>query len=321
MTDNAAALTYYALLSLFPALLFGVAVLGVFGQQGLDRRRGAATCATRARRQTTVDAVTGALSSRAGAARTAAIGALVVGLATSLYGASGAFGAVGRALNKIWRVEEGRGVRRAARRADLDLDAAGARARARHVRPVFLGGELAARRPRQRSASARSPAGLWLYRALARRAGDDDADLRDRLLRRAERRGAHASAGSRPGAAIGVAASGCSRRRCSSSTSRTSAPTTATYGAFAGAVILLVWLWLTQRRAAVRRRAQRGDRSGARPSYRRSLRRAAAAGQGAGRRPELSPVRRRACAPRPRAQRAPPRAGRRTARGAGCRSA
>ena len=29
-------------------------------------------------------------------------------MATSLYGASGAFGAVGRALNAIWRVEEGR---------------------------------------------------------------------------------------------------------------------------------------------------------------------------------------------------------------------
>ena len=35
MTDHAAALTYYSLLSLFPALLFAVAVLGVFGQQAL----------------------------------------------------------------------------------------------------------------------------------------------------------------------------------------------------------------------------------------------------------------------------------------------
>ena len=33
----------------------------------------------------------------------------MLALATSLYGASGAFGAVGRALNMIWRVEEGRG--------------------------------------------------------------------------------------------------------------------------------------------------------------------------------------------------------------------
>lgn len=35
--------------------------------------------------------------------------ALVLGLATALWGASGAFGAVGRALNVIFRVDEGRG--------------------------------------------------------------------------------------------------------------------------------------------------------------------------------------------------------------------
>jgi len=35
MTQRAAALTYYALLSLFPALLVGVSVLGLFGQQSL----------------------------------------------------------------------------------------------------------------------------------------------------------------------------------------------------------------------------------------------------------------------------------------------
>ena len=35
ISDHAAALTYYSLLSLFPALLFGVAALGYFGQQCL----------------------------------------------------------------------------------------------------------------------------------------------------------------------------------------------------------------------------------------------------------------------------------------------
>ena len=35
ITDNAAALTYYSLLSLFPALLFSAALLGVFGQSAL----------------------------------------------------------------------------------------------------------------------------------------------------------------------------------------------------------------------------------------------------------------------------------------------
>ncbi len=107
ITDHAAALTYYALMSLFPALLVGVALLGFFGQQALiaDASRflvsvGAPT--------DTVDAVVKALES-AQESRSTALTALLLALATSLYGASGAFGAVGRALNAIWRVEEGRG--------------------------------------------------------------------------------------------------------------------------------------------------------------------------------------------------------------------
>ena len=34
MTDRAATLTYYAMMSLFPGLLVGVTLLGLFGQQG-----------------------------------------------------------------------------------------------------------------------------------------------------------------------------------------------------------------------------------------------------------------------------------------------
>src|SRR5215212_4045199 len=107
MTDRAAGLTYYSLLSLFPALLFGVAALGFFGQSRLIsnaadylRTAGAPT--------ETVDAVTKALAS-AQSQRGTAFTALIIALATSLYGAAGAFGAVGRALNVVWRVGEGRG--------------------------------------------------------------------------------------------------------------------------------------------------------------------------------------------------------------------
>ncbi len=107
VTDHAAALTYYSMLSLFPALLLGVAVLGLVGQQQLIddaakymRDAGAP--------EDVVNAVTAALKS-AQSQRGTAVGALVLGAVTSLYGASSAFGAVGRALNHIWRVEEGRG--------------------------------------------------------------------------------------------------------------------------------------------------------------------------------------------------------------------
>jgi membrane protein len=106
MTDHAAALTYYSLLSLFPALLFAVAALGFFGRQALITDAADYLLQAGAPKQT-VDAVTSALES-AQSQRSTAATALVVAIATSLYGASGAFGAVGRALNVVWRVEEGR---------------------------------------------------------------------------------------------------------------------------------------------------------------------------------------------------------------------
>src|SRR3954449_8775159 len=60
ITDHAAALTYYTLLSLFPALLFGVALLGVFGQQALITDATDFLRSVGAPSQT-IDAVTGAL--------------------------------------------------------------------------------------------------------------------------------------------------------------------------------------------------------------------------------------------------------------------
>jgi membrane protein len=107
MSQRAAALTYFALMSLFPALLVGVAVLGVFGQQGLVSDA-ADYLKTAGAPPETVDAVTSALQS-AQRQRGTAVTALVIGTVTALYGASGAFGAVGSALNLAWRVEEGRG--------------------------------------------------------------------------------------------------------------------------------------------------------------------------------------------------------------------
>jgi membrane protein len=95
-------------MSLFPALLFAVAVLGVFGQESLItdvanylKDAGAPP--------DTVNQVTDALAN-AQEQRGTAVTALVVGLALSLNSASGAFGAVGRALNVAWRVDEGRGL-------------------------------------------------------------------------------------------------------------------------------------------------------------------------------------------------------------------
>jgi membrane protein len=81
-------------------------VLGFFGGQRLVDDAASYLETAGAPRQT-VDAVATALRS-AEQHRSTALTALAIGLATSLYGASGAFAAAGRALNHIWRVEEGR---------------------------------------------------------------------------------------------------------------------------------------------------------------------------------------------------------------------
>jgi membrane protein len=107
MSQRAAALTYYALMSLFPALLIGVAVLGYFGQAGLVSDA-AGYLKDAGAPPETVDAITKALES-AQQQRGTALGALIVGLATALWGAAGAFGSVGAALNQVFRVQEGRG--------------------------------------------------------------------------------------------------------------------------------------------------------------------------------------------------------------------
>ncbi|HEU5456836.1 MAG TPA: YihY/virulence factor BrkB family protein [Nocardioides sp.] len=106
-TDLAAALTYYAVLSLFPALLALVSLLGVFGQGEsttnalLDmlRQMGQANAADQLRGP--IDQMT--QSNAAGFA-------LVLGLLGAIWSASAYIGAFGRAMNRIYAIEEGRPV-------------------------------------------------------------------------------------------------------------------------------------------------------------------------------------------------------------------
>jgi membrane protein len=107
MLDHAAALTYYVMMSLFPALLVCISLLGLLGSQSLvteavdyARQNGAPAEVT--------DALGSALSSTVQNAGGAVSAALVFGIAVALYGASGAFGAAGRALNDVYGVEETR---------------------------------------------------------------------------------------------------------------------------------------------------------------------------------------------------------------------
>lgn len=105
-TDLAASLTYFTVLSVFPGLLAVVSLLGVFGQG-----------------QQTADAITGFLSGRVPEelntlleptitnlteATGAGIVALIIGVASGLWTASGYVGAFSRAMNRVYDVSEGR---------------------------------------------------------------------------------------------------------------------------------------------------------------------------------------------------------------------
>ena len=103
-TDLAAGLTYFAVLSLFPALLALVSILGIVGQS-----------------QTGIDALFGMVNELApgmtdvlkgpieGLASSPATGwALVIGIVGAVWSASGYVGGFGRALNRVYGVPEGR---------------------------------------------------------------------------------------------------------------------------------------------------------------------------------------------------------------------
>jgi membrane protein len=239
MSQRAAALTYFALMSLFPALLVGVAVLGVFGQQGLITDA-ANYLKDAGAPQETVDAVTGALQSALGQRGTAKA-ALVIGLATSLYGASGAFGAAGRALNKIFRVEEGRGFVRTKLNNLVWTLVVAVLALVTFVL-VFLGGGLASDALGkiglgENVASiwrvARWPAALVVAMTIYAIVYAKSPNVEVRHFRWIT-----------PGAVVGVALWIVASFGFFLYVSNFSSYG-ATYGAFAGVVILLVWLWLS----------------------------------------------------------------------------
>ncbi len=104
LTHWAAALTYYGILSLFPALLALVSILGLVGpsatQPLLDNL---ASAAPGPAKDILTNALTG-LQSGSGASGFA----FVIGLATAIWSASGYIAAFMDASNAIWDVEEGR---------------------------------------------------------------------------------------------------------------------------------------------------------------------------------------------------------------------
>jgi membrane protein len=106
MTHHAAALTYYALMSLFPAVLLALSLLGLLGQYP-ETYNAIIGYLREVAPTSVVDPVDrslrGALQNKGTAAT-----ALVIGVAVALYGTTGALEAARRALNVVFEVDGGR---------------------------------------------------------------------------------------------------------------------------------------------------------------------------------------------------------------------
>ena len=104
-TDQAAALTYYAVLAVFPALLALFSLLGVVGQapKAVSTITDIMKPLVSAETLNTFTPVLENLARSQGAGL-----ALIIGLAGALWSASGYVGAFGRALNRIYEIDEGR---------------------------------------------------------------------------------------------------------------------------------------------------------------------------------------------------------------------
>jgi membrane protein len=107
LTDWAAALTYYGVLALFPALIALVSILGLVIDKATITRVLTDTISSIGP-SSAVDTFKGPINQVTGNQSTAGI-MLIVGLATALWSASGYIGAFIRASNAIYEREEGRG--------------------------------------------------------------------------------------------------------------------------------------------------------------------------------------------------------------------
>src|SRR3954447_10188423 len=106
LSDWAAALTYYALLSLFPGMLVLIALLGLIGEHPqttnalLDL---IGQVAPKSAADLLSGTIAGVVQNKGGA------GALFgIGLLGAIWSASGYIGAFFRASNAVWDIEEGR---------------------------------------------------------------------------------------------------------------------------------------------------------------------------------------------------------------------
>jgi len=239
MTHHAAALTYYVLMSLFPAVLLALSLLGLLGQYPdtynaiIDYLREIAPVSV-------VDPLDRSLRSALQSKGTAAT-ALVISVVVALYGTTGALEAARRALNVVFEADGGRSFLR--RKA---LDVACTLVLMVLVLAslimVFVGGRFAedllgfiglGSTAAQVWSIARWPGALAVAMLVFAFIYYVTPDVHQRSFRWVT-----------PGAVVGVLLWLAASLGFSAFISHF-ADVGALYGAFAGAIVLVAWLWIT----------------------------------------------------------------------------
>jgi membrane protein len=239
MTHHAAALTYYALMSLFPAVLVALSLLGLLGQYP-ETYNAIMNYLREVAPASVVDpldrSLRGALQSKGTAAT-----ALGISIVVALYGTTGALEAARRALNVVFEVDGGRSF---LRRKAIDVASTFvlmALVLASLVM-VFVGGRFAedllgfiglSSATARAWNIARWPGALAVAMLVFALIYYITPDVQQRSFRWLT-----------PGAAVGVVLWLAASVGFSTYVSRV-ADVGAIYGAFAGAIVLVAWLWLT----------------------------------------------------------------------------
>jgi membrane protein len=240
MTHHAAALTYYALMSLFPAALVGLSLLGLLGEypRTYDALLGYLRDVVPEPTLSTLDATLRHALREKGTAATA----LVIAIVAALYGTTGVLEAFRRALNVVFEVDGQRGRSFLRRKA---IDVASSLVLMGFVLAtlvlMFVGGGFAddllgflgVGDASRAWGLLRWPGALLVAGAMFTYVYYVTPDVQQRSIRWVT-----------PGAVVGVVTWVLVSAAFSVYISRF-ASVSAVYGAFAAVIILLFWLWLT----------------------------------------------------------------------------
>ncbi len=240
MTHHAAALTYYGLMSLFPTLLLALSLLGLVGQypETYDAIVGYL-------REVAPESVVAPLDSSLRAAlqnKGTAAAALAIGVAIALYGTTGVLEAARRALNVVFEIEEGGRSFLRRKTVDVAFTFVLLALALTGLVLVFVGGRFAedllgfiglGPTAAQVWSIVRWPAALLVMMLLFALVFFVTPDVQQRSFRWVT-----------PGAVVGVLLWLLASWGFSTYIS-TVADVSAIYGTFAGPIVLVAWMWLS----------------------------------------------------------------------------